>query len=104
VDCALGDPNNVNAHHHGPAKLLPLVTAGWGPYCADERAARGLLLRGGDELDHDAAMARELVSSTVGGGAQGLIIRKLLVGGEVNVDFLGAGLFMRARLYAGVMF
>lgn len=44
------------------------------------------------------------VSSTVGGGVQGLVLRKILVGGEVNIDLVIAMLSMRARLYAGIMF
>lgn len=48
--------------------------------------------------------ALPMVSSTVGGGVQGLIMRRILLGGELNVDLMGALLTTRARLYAGIMF
>lgn len=54
--------------------------------------------------DHLQRVAFPQVSSSIGGGVQGLIIGKLLVGGELNVDFQGFALFMRARLHVGIMF
>lgn len=48
--------------------------------------------------------ARPTLNTTVGIGAQGLIIHKLLLGGEFGGDLAAGELVVRLRLYAGIMF
>ncbi len=66
--------------------------------------ATGLIVTDRFRSDHFDRLVLPTVMSTIGGGVQGLVVRKLLLGGEVNIDVLGLGPILRARLYAGIMF